>query len=332
MNVNAKQIEALDFNYLDQSETYQYSVDQLARVKSSPALMAKVGSEVNAWEAATQAFDTAFRKASTSSATQTVKTLDNERDSYYTGFTGTVNNALKSPLQAQRDAAQMLLEPIRRYNVNVGGEYQQQTMRTAQLCQDLLDNFAEPLATLGLTEWVQALQAKNTEFQQAMTARTNDQAGYIRSELTLLRQNIITTYRIFVKLANVVFIYEGDTAYATVIDQLNAEVRHYKQIIARKSGGSSSNQNNQNNQGVQNNSGNSGNSENSENSGNSGNSENSENSGNSENNGGEGTNTNPTNGDDPEIPGSGGGEVGGDTPSGGGGTNNGDDDVIPGGN
>ena len=61
---------------------------------------------------------------------------------------------------------------------------------------------------------------------------------------------------------------------------------------------------------------------------------NSENSGNSENNGGEGTNTNPTNptnnGDDDEIPSSGGGEVGGGGNQGGG-TNNGDDDVIPGG-
>lgn len=290
MDVNARQIDALDFNYLDQSETYQYSVDQLARVKASAALMAKVGSEVNAWEAATQAFDTAFRKASTSFATQTVKTLDSERDSYYTGFTGTVNNALKSPLQAQRDAAQLLVEPIRRYNVNAGGEYQQQTMRTAQLCQDLLDNFAEPLATLRLTEWVQALQAKNTEFQQAMTARTNEQAGYVRSELTLLRQNIITAYRIFVKLANVVFIYEGDTAYATVIDQLNAEVRHYKQIIARKGGGGSS-QSNQSNQNSQNNP------ENSENSGDNS----SENSG--DNGGG--------------LPPSGGGEVGGDDNGGG---------------
>ena len=35
---------------------------------------------------------------------------------------------------------------------------------------------------------------------------------------------------------NVVLVYEGDAAYATVIDQLNAEVRHYKQIIARKGG------------------------------------------------------------------------------------------------
>ena len=239
MDINARQIDALDFNYLDQSETYQYSVDQLARAKACQPLMDKVGNEINAWEAATQAFDVAYRKASTSSQTKSLQTLDSERDSYYTGFTGTVNNAVKSPIQTQREAAQQLLEPIKRYGVNTSGEYQQQTMRTSQICQDLLENFSSQLATLGLTAWVEALQAKNLEFQQAMTARTNDQAGYVKSELTMLRQNLIAAYRNFVKLANVVFIYEGDTAYATTIDQMNAEVRHYKQIIARKSGSSS---------------------------------------------------------------------------------------------
>ena len=48
MDINARQIDALDFNYLDQSETYQYSVDQLSRAKASTALMAKLGNEVGA--------------------------------------------------------------------------------------------------------------------------------------------------------------------------------------------------------------------------------------------------------------------------------------------
>ena len=37
-------------------------------------------------------------------------------------------------------------------------------------------------------------------------------------------------------MLNAVLLYEGDTAYADTVDQMNAEVRHYKQIIARKGG------------------------------------------------------------------------------------------------
>ena len=240
MNINAKQIEALDFNYLDQAETYQYMVDQLARAKASTPLMTKLGTEIGAWESSMQAFDVAFRRATTAGQTKVVETLDDERDTLYTGLNGTVNNATKSPIAGQKAAATELLEPFKRYDVKTGGEYQQETMRLDQLCQDLLTNYSSQLTALGITAWVEALQAKNQEFQAAMIARTNEQAGYVKSELTQLRQQMIVAYRAVVKLGNVVFIYEGDTAYATTIDQMNAEVRHYKQIIARKGGGSGS--------------------------------------------------------------------------------------------
>ncbi|MBR5393558.1 MAG: hypothetical protein IK144_00580 [Bacteroidaceae bacterium] len=240
MDINARQIGYLEFNYLDQSETYQYSVDQLSRVKACAPLMAKLGNEVGVWETATQTFDTAYRKSSTEAQTKTLKTIDDERDSLYSGLVGTINNATKSPIAAQATAATDLLEPIKRYDVKTGGEYQQETMRIDQFCQDLLANYTSQLTTLGLTEWTQALQAKNLEFQEAMRARTDDQAGFVKSELSQLRQQMIAAFNAFRKLANVIFIYEGDTAYATTIDQMNAEVRHYKQIIARKGGGSSS--------------------------------------------------------------------------------------------
>ena len=156
------------------------------------------------------------------------------------GFKGSVSNARKSPIAAQAQAAEEVYEVIERYNINTSGEYEQQTMRTDQMCTDLLTNYQTQLTTLGLTAWVEALQAKNQEFNAAMTARTNAQAGYVRSELAQLRQQLIAAYRNFVKMLNAVLLYEGDTAYATVVDQMNAEVRHYKQIIARKRGGSSS--------------------------------------------------------------------------------------------
>ena len=178
MDINARQLGALDFNFLDQSETYQYIADQLARVKGCQPMMNKLSVYVTSWEAAMQTFDVAY----------------------------------------------------------ASGEYEQQTMRTEQLCNDLLTNFQSQLTALNLTAWVEALRAKNQEFQAAMNARTNDQADYVPSELTQLRRQMIAAYRNFVKMLNVVLLYEGDAEYATVVDQLNAEVRHYKQIIARKGG------------------------------------------------------------------------------------------------
>lgn len=60
MDINARQIRALDFNYLNQKETYQYSVAQLERVKSCQSIMAKVGDQVKAWENYTLQFQEAI--------------------------------------------------------------------------------------------------------------------------------------------------------------------------------------------------------------------------------------------------------------------------------
>lgn len=236
MDINARQLDALDFNYLDQSETYQYNENQLVRAKGSAAIVAKLQEFITPWEQAKQRFDDRYRQMTTAGQTKTNETLDSERDTLTTGFSGTVRNAKKSPIPGQAEAAGVLEEVINRYGIRTDGEYEQQTMRTEQMCTDLLTNYQAQLTTLGLTAWVEALQAKNQEFNAAMTARTNSQAGYVKNELTQLRQQLITAYRNFVKMLNVVLIYEGDTAYADAVDQMNAEVRHYKQIIARKGG------------------------------------------------------------------------------------------------
>ncbi len=236
MDINARQLAALDFNYLDQSETYQYNENQLARAKGCAPIVAKLQEFITPWEQAKQRFDESYRKMTTAGQTKTNETLDGERDKLTSGFSGTVSNAKKSPLPGQAEAATVLEEVIKRYDIKTDGELEQQTMKTSQMCTDLLTNYQAQLTTLGLTAWVEALQAKNEEFNAAMTARTNSQAGYIKSELSQLRQQLITAYRNFAKMLNVVLIYEGDTAYADAVDQMNAEVRHYKQIIARKGG------------------------------------------------------------------------------------------------
>ena len=52
MDINARQLDALDFNYLDQSETYQYNENQLVRAKGSAAIVAKLQEFITPWEQA----------------------------------------------------------------------------------------------------------------------------------------------------------------------------------------------------------------------------------------------------------------------------------------
>ena len=134
------------------------------------------------------------------------------------------------------------------------------------------------------------LKAKNEAFLAKMNERTEEQSGMQKGIVRDTRLQAEAAYRDVVKLINAMAICEVPAGldFNAPIDRLNAEIEHYKQIIARKGGGSGSSSN-QNNQSNQNNSENSWNSENS-----------------SDNNGGE-------SGDNGGgLPPSGGGETGGD--------------------
>ena len=81
MDINARQLDALDFNYLDQSETYQYNENQLVRAKGSAAIVAKLQEFITPWEQAKQRFDERYRQMPTAGQTKTNEALDDERDS-----------------------------------------------------------------------------------------------------------------------------------------------------------------------------------------------------------------------------------------------------------
>ena len=99
------------------------------------------------------------------------------------------------------------------------------------------------------------LKAKNEAFLAKMNERTEEQSGMQKGIVRDTRLQAEAAYRDVVKLINAMAICEVPAGldFNAPIDRLNAEIEHYKQIIARKGGGSgsSSNQNNQSNQNIQ---------------------------------------------------------------------------------
>lgn len=236
MNANARQLGLLAFKHLTQAQVYQYMEDQLKRTVAEEAVMEKAQPYVTAWNTAKANFDEAYRRQTTKGQTAVLEDLDKERDPMYSGLHQSILQALKSPIEAQRTAAEQLAEPFDRYKVQTTAEYDEETMRIGQLCQELMGSarLTKALQTLGLKEWAEALQAKNQEFQKALNDRTDAQADYVLGELTELKNALIEAYYNFRMVINAVSIYEGDEAYADYLDRMNAEVQRYKQIIERK--------------------------------------------------------------------------------------------------
>jgi hypothetical protein len=141
-----------------------------------------------------------------------------------------------------------------------------ETTAIRQMVQEM-DASAEAqaaLATTGLDDWFVDLKQKNEDFLAKMNERTDAQAGQQKGVVREARLACEAAYRNVVKLVNALSIVEVPAGldYAPVIDRLNAEIEHYRQILARKgvttgtsSGGSSSNGGGTNNGGSSSNGG-----------------------------------------------------------------------------
>ena len=108
----------------------------------------------------------------------------------------------------------------------------------AQMIQEMEENLQaeQALTTTGLDDWFQDLKAKNEAFLAKMNERTEAQAGQQKGIVREKRLLAEAAYKNVVKLLNAAAIMEilAELDYNPVIDRLNAEVEHYRQILARK--------------------------------------------------------------------------------------------------
>ena len=232
---------------------------------------------------------------------QEIYDMDHRGDLAYGAAHAVTLAWLNKEFQPQAEAAEMVNRVFRLYKINTAAQYDEQWGLVGNFLTDIeKPELAAYIQTLGIGQPLQVLRECYTQMKSLIRQRDDELNGKVKGALVQTRKDCDRAYNAVLDIIEAAALMADDpTAYYEFITRWNTALTRYIQQIIGKKGGS-----NQNNQSGQNNSEN------------------------SDNNGGEGTNTNPTNGDDDEIPGSGGGENTGGGENGGG-TNNGDDDEIP---
>ena len=130
------------------------------------------------------AFDSDFKlltdavnQSSASEETAQMSAIDKERDDLLTFITSTVSQMMKSPLAAQRTAAEKLYLPVKPY---IGAARLANLQETAAIEGLLVDldkaGMPEALAAINLTEVVAALKEKNKQYATLTEQRANAKA------------------------------------------------------------------------------------------------------------------------------------------------------------
>ena len=143
--------------------------------------------------------------------------------------------------------ARQLVQLYKDYHLDTADEYMKQTTNISQMIQAIEGNatIMAALPTMGLDDYLTDLKQKNEAFAAKMAERTAGTVGQEKGVVAAARTEVEKALRNLIRATNVVSIYEGDGGLDTFIDTMNAEIEHFKDILARKgySSGSSSSTN-----------------------------------------------------------------------------------------
>ena len=180
----------------------------------------------------------AVNQSSASEETAQMSTLDKERDDLLIFITSTITQMTKSPLAAQRTAAEKLYLPVKPY---IGAARLANLQETAAIEGLLVDldkaGMPEALAAINLTEVVAALKEKNKQYATLTEQRANAKADDPVESAKKIRLRMDEEYDEMSTYAFAQSVVKPTQETAAFINRLNALVDEtnalYNQRIAQ---------------------------------------------------------------------------------------------------
>lgn len=180
----------------------------------------------------------AVNQSSASEETAQMSALDKERDDLLIFITSTITQMTKSPLAAQRTAAEKLYLPVKPY---IGAARLANLQETAAIEGLLVDldkaGMPEALAAINLTEVVAALKEKNKQYATLTEQRANAKADDPVESAKKIRLRMDEEYNEMSTYAFAQSVVKPTQETAAFINRLNALVDEtnalYNQRIAQ---------------------------------------------------------------------------------------------------
>ncbi len=207
------------FGYLKQvvAETENLPIQEETETPSVVSVLSTVDSvlktKVDEFITSYDAFDDALKASSTNPATATATATDNARDAAWRG----ANNYLTA--MCDHPTAEVAAESGILHN----------------LLQDLEAFDSTKRTSLALDVWIADLQTKEEAFLAAAAERTEADAARQVGIVKTTRTAAEAAYRSLVDTLNALAMINGDTAYATFIDHVNAMIERQKAISKARS-------------------------------------------------------------------------------------------------
>ena len=237
LTLNVKQLRTEEcFGYLKQvvAETanlpIQEETDSPSKLSTMSATDSILETKVNSLTTSYNAFDDALKASSTNPATATATATDDARDASWRGANNYVTVMCAHPTAEVAANAAEAKSLFDKYGDPTKLAQTEESGVLHNLLQDLEALDSSKRTALNLDVWITDLKTKENAFLAAAAQRTEADAARQVGIVKETRTAAEAAYRSLVDTVNALAMINGDTAYATFIDHVNAMIERQKAI------------------------------------------------------------------------------------------------------
>ena len=114
--------------------------------------------------------------------------------------------------------------------------YDEETAAITSLIAELRTGYAADVSTLGINAWIDELDRNNIAFDALKKERYTQDAERTQLKMKETRVAVDQCYHEIVERINALIIVNGATAYASFVNELNARIDAYNQMLALRKG------------------------------------------------------------------------------------------------
>ena len=229
------------FGYLKQvvAETENLPIQEETETPSVVSVLSTVDSvlktKVDEFITSYDAFDDALKASSTNPATATATATDNARDAAWRGANNYLTAMCDHPTAEVAANAAEAKSLFDKYGDPTKLAQTEESGILHNLLQDLEAFDSTKRTSLALDVWITDLKTKEEAFLAAAAERTEADAARQVGIVKTTRTAAEAAYRSLVDTLNALAMINGDTAYATFIDHVNAMIERQKAISKARS-------------------------------------------------------------------------------------------------
>lgn len=226
-----KQVDTISLGKLSNYAHFNY-MDAVYKNLNSLLLMGeKLATELPIFEEKLDNENEVLVQSRKNDLTEVIEAGDDKRDSGLSGYAQVVKGFLFLRSGEQYEAAKKLNQHLSDYKLSPQMSLVKQTGAMKNFLEDLETTYTSQVTSLGLTPFVTMMKEGNTAVDTNLQARDARSAGKMKAAVLTARSETDEIYNKIIKKINALAIVDEENAdeYGQLIDELNAQIKHYKE-------------------------------------------------------------------------------------------------------